>query len=99
MDTRISRDSSNCKNATTAGKPVRAGPPATACSKGIAETPTTSLVTPGTSVIAERVTGNHQELEGLQQQPVTAQDPQQQHVRKEQQKRQQHHWLDQECQQ
>jgi hypothetical protein len=54
---------------STAGKPVTAGPPATACSKGTAETPTTPLVTPGTSAIAERqATGNHQELKGHQQQ-------------------------------
>ena len=54
---------------STAGKPVTAGPPATACSKGTAETPTTPLVTPGTSAIAEKpATGNHQELIGRQQQ-------------------------------
>jgi hypothetical protein len=47
---------------STAGKPVTAGPPATACSKGTAETPTTTLVTPGTSRITEiPATGNHQE--------------------------------------
>ncbi len=39
---------------STAGKPVTAGPPATACLKGTAEMPTTPLVTPGTSAIAER---------------------------------------------
>jgi hypothetical protein len=50
---------------STAGKPVTAGPPATACSKGTAETPTTPMVTPGTSAIAERpAPGNHQELKG-----------------------------------
>ena len=54
---------------STAGKPVTAGTPATACSKGTAETPTTPMVTPGTSAIAERpATGNHQELKGRQQQ-------------------------------
>jgi hypothetical protein len=48
---------------STAGKPVTAGPPATAFSKGAAETPTTPLVTPGMSAIAERpATFNHQEL-------------------------------------
>jgi hypothetical protein len=53
----------------TAGKPVTAGPPETACWKGTAETPTASLVTPGMSAIAERpATGNHQELKGCQQQ-------------------------------
>jgi hypothetical protein len=37
--------------------------------KGTAETPSTPLVTPGTSAIAERpATGSHQELEGRQQQ-------------------------------
>jgi hypothetical protein len=50
---------------STARKPVTAGPLATACLKGTAETPTTPLVTPETSVIAERpATGNHQELKG-----------------------------------
>ncbi len=39
--------------------------PATACSKGTAETPTTPLVTPGTSAIA---TGNPREPKGRQQQ-------------------------------
>jgi hypothetical protein len=54
---------------STAGKLVTAGPPATACSKRTAGTPTTPLVTPGTSAIAERpATGNHQELKGHQQQ-------------------------------
>jgi hypothetical protein len=54
---------------STAGKPLTAGPPATACSKGRAETLTTPLVTPGTSAIAERpAIGNHQELKGCQQQ-------------------------------
>jgi hypothetical protein len=38
---------------STAGKPATAGPPATACSKGTAETPTTPMVTPGMSAIAE----------------------------------------------
>jgi hypothetical protein len=48
---------------------VTAGPPATACSKGTAKTPTTPLVTPGTSAIAERLaTGNPQELQGRQKQ-------------------------------
>jgi len=57
---------------STAGKPVTAGPPATACSKGTAEMPTTPLVTPGTSAIAERpATGNHQELNA----PATARMP------------------------
>ena len=52
-----------------AGKPVIAGPPATACLKGTAEMLTTPLVTPGTSAIAERpAKGNHQELKGCQQQ-------------------------------
>ncbi len=52
---------------STAGKPVTARPPATACSKGTVETPTTPLVTPGTSSIAERLaTGNPQELKGAQ---------------------------------
>jgi hypothetical protein len=54
---------------STAGKPVTAGPSTTACSKGTAEMPTTPLVTPGTSAIAERpATGNHQELKERQQQ-------------------------------
>ena len=54
---------------STAGKPVIAGPPTTACSTGTAEMPTTPLVTPGMSAIAERpVTGNPQELKGRQQQ-------------------------------
>ncbi len=52
----------------TAGKPVTAGPPATECSKGTAETPTTQLVTPGTPIAERPVTGNHQELKGRQQQ-------------------------------
>jgi hypothetical protein len=39
---------------STVEKPVTAGPPATACLKGTAETPTTTLVTPGMSAIAER---------------------------------------------
>jgi len=53
---------------STARKPVTAGPLATVCSKGTAETPTTPLVTPETSVIAERpATGNHQELKECQQ--------------------------------
>ncbi len=48
---------------STVGKPVTAGPPATACLKGTTETPTTPLVTPGTSAIAERpATGNQQKL-------------------------------------
>jgi hypothetical protein len=38
---------------STAGKPVTAGPPAKACSKETAETPTTPMVTPGMSAIAE----------------------------------------------
>ncbi len=49
-DTRISRDASNSKNAFTSTK---AGPLATACSKGTVETQTTPLVTPGTSAIAQ----------------------------------------------
>jgi hypothetical protein len=54
---------------STAGKPITGGPPATACSKGTAETPTTPLDAPGTSAVAERpATGNHQELKGRQQQ-------------------------------
>jgi hypothetical protein len=65
----ISRDASNIKNAVNSRKPVTAGPQATACSKGTAETQTTPLVTPGMSTIAERpATGNQQELKGHQQQ-------------------------------
>jgi hypothetical protein len=57
------------KTPSTAGKPVTAGLPATSCSKGTAEMPTTPLVTPGMSAIAERpATGNPQELKGHQQQ-------------------------------
>jgi hypothetical protein len=53
---------------STAGNPVTAGPPATACLKGTAEKQTIPLVTPGTSVIAERLsTGNLQKLSGRQQ--------------------------------
>jgi len=63
----ISRDASNIKNAVNSRKPVTAGPQATACSKGTAETQTTPLVTPGMSTIAERpATGNQQELKGHQ---------------------------------
>jgi hypothetical protein len=48
--------------------PSTAGKPVTACSKGTAETPTTPLVSPGASAIAERpATGNHQEFKGRQQ--------------------------------
>ncbi len=39
--------------AGTAGKSATAGLPVTACSKETAETPTTPLVTPGMSAIAE----------------------------------------------
>jgi hypothetical protein len=39
---------------STAGKPITAGLPATAFSKGAEETPTTPLVTPGMSAIVER---------------------------------------------
>jgi hypothetical protein len=39
---------------STTGKPVTAGLPATAFSKGAAEMPTTPLVTPGISAIVER---------------------------------------------
>jgi hypothetical protein len=54
---------------STAGKPVTAGLPVTACSKGTAEMPTTPLVSPGASAIAERpATGNQHEFKGRQQQ-------------------------------
>jgi hypothetical protein len=49
-------------------KPVTAGPPATACSKGTAETPTTPSVTPGTAIAERPAKINHQELKGRQQQ-------------------------------
>jgi hypothetical protein len=50
---------------STSGKPATAEPPATAFLKGTAETPTTPMVTPGTSATAERpAPENHQELKG-----------------------------------
>jgi hypothetical protein len=74
---------------STAEKPVKAGPPTTACSKGTAETPTTPLVTPGTSAIADRpATGNPQELKGRQQQqeclPLSGCKQQQRHKQQQQ---------------
>jgi hypothetical protein len=70
MDTRISRDTSNSKNALISRKACNRGIASNSVfDKGTAEMPTTPLVTPGTSAIAERpATGNHQELKGCQQQ-------------------------------
>jgi hypothetical protein len=60
---------STAEKPLTSGKTLTAGMPATVCSKGTTETPTTALVTPGMSAIAERpATGNPQELKGRQQQ-------------------------------
>jgi hypothetical protein len=54
---------------STAGKPVTAGLPAIAYSKGTEEMPTTPLATPGTSATAEwPAKGNPQELKARQQQ-------------------------------
>ena len=70
MDTRISRDTSNSKNALISRKACNRRTPSNSMfDKGTAEMPTTPLVTPRTSAIVERpVTGNPQELKGRQQQ-------------------------------
>jgi hypothetical protein len=59
------RTMSTAGKSVTAGPPATAGTPATAYSKGVAETPTTSLITPGTSAIVEPAPGNYQELKGI----------------------------------
>jgi hypothetical protein len=55
MDTRISRDTSNSKNALISRKARNSRTASNSMfDKGTAETPTTPLVTTGTSAIAER---------------------------------------------
>ena len=69
MDTRLSRYTSNSNNALNSWKASNSKTTSNSMfKKGTAETPTTPLVTPGMSAIAEKpATGNHQELKGHQQ--------------------------------